>query len=463
MADVPRLDQRRGISDRQTLARIPTVAPIVGTSEPRICEQSCFDVCFEAPGTLTLKDILADDDHAKRLRHVAAVLRQLPGWWARFGAGFVPMPADIVFENEQPFLMGIPSLGWWPRFESLIESNARLSFLAPEIVRGNSHLVLERNLDIYACGMAALFSLYHVPMPGSPWELLEQAAANLISEGQLMISRLPFWMERAKPHEQACRLIRAALSPDPRLRGEVDTIRIAEALERLAQYVDPTRIVRDLRASGAAEPALHMVTDICLHENRQDILILGAEIAGQDLGRPIEAIEFYERALGRGPGPTGLMSAQLKLLLENVPTVFIESLLGKDAGVGNRLDGIAWRDFHALPMAEKRHYADGAGVYFLVRRKYHQAATILYAHIYDESTFLWWEIERSLLYVAALLGLGEVDGAGTFLDGVRQSLTRLHAFPPQDPRHLSADKVGAFGSRIVALDAELQTRRKMRA
>jgi hypothetical protein len=61
-----------------------------------------------------------------------------------------------------------------------------------------------------------------------------------------------------------------------------------------------------------------------------------------------------------------------------------------------------------------------------------------------------------------LLGLGSLDNAAAFLDGVRQSLTRLHSFPPQDPRHLDASKVGVLGNRIIKLDQDLRVRRKAR-
>lgn len=329
-------------------------------------------------------------------------------------------------------------------------------YIAPEIIRGNNQLVRDRNLDLYACGMAALFALFQVNRGQSPWQLLELAAAGTLFRKDRVASRLPFWMDRVDHYSETCRQVSAALDPDPRQRGAVDPVLLAETIDLLADYTDPLKTVRELRQKKAGEQALQFIEDVCLRENYWELLAAAAEIAGQDLNRAVEGIDFYERAIQLRPHDRELMAAQLSLLLDNVPAVFIQALKDRAVGAGDRLDRMAWRDFHVLPETEQKRLARGAATYFMRRKKFTPAAEIIYRHLFDGDIFMWWEVDLALLYVHALAGLRKYGDAEKFLNGTRKSLSRLRAFPPGDPRALPEREIAALGGRIVELDRLLK-------
>ena len=440
IADVHTLDKRRCIAECVGRPRQAGVAPIVAAGEATLLQHQYYYVAFEVAGGTSLAHVLNDEDHELRLRRLAAVLRFLPDWWAKLGGGLVPTPSDIVFSERWPFLLALPLLGWWPRFEALVEDRERLAYVAPEIIRGNGQLVRDRNLDLYACGMAAFSALFQVNLDQSPWSLLEQAAASTLCRSDRTTQRLPFWMERADQYARTMQMLQSALNPDPRRRGTVDPLQLAAALEQLADYSDPMKLVQELRHRRAGEQALHLIEDICLRESRWDLLVAAAQISGDELGRPVEAIEFYERAIQLQPHNAELKSAQLSLLIDNMPAVFIQALKDQATDADSRLDDMVWRDFKTLSDSEQKRSANGVGSYYLLRERFSDAAGILYQHLFDGGTFMWWEVDRSLLYVKSLAGLQKYTDARSFLDTIRQALTRLRSFPPGDPRFLSDRK-----------------------
>ena len=128
---------------------------------------------------------------------------------------------------------------------------------------------------------------------------------------------------------------------------------------------------------------------------------------------------------------------------------------GDAAELSENVDLMVWRDYWMLPEPERRGFVVEAATFFMQRNKNDGAQRLLYGHIWQEGSFLWWEILPCLLYTETLLAEGRVADASLFLDGVRGSLNRMATFQPGDPRFLGEDDFVSYGNRMVHLDTQI--------
>ncbi|MBN1894612.1 hypothetical protein JW906_08955 [bacterium] len=484
--DVPTLAKRKEIDDRRGKPRQEGLAPVVETGQESVGSDIFFFVAYEIRGR-NLFELLLNADPQNRLFLMSRVLKALPNWWSNNGDVNFPMPTDIVFYQNWPFLLGLPSLGFWPRFETLIAEPARILFLAPEIVRGNRHLIRDRNIDIYLCAVTALQCLFTVNTGTDTFALLRKAAASTLFEKEHLTSRMPLWMDNVDVFPDILQMIRAALNPDPRIRAGVHLNEMAAKFEALAAYLDPLVVAEDLRSKKKFQKAVDFIEDVCLSESRYDLLMLGARIALEDLKHPLVAVELLERAIPSAPrGNIMAQRLQLAILLKHaMPTS--PPLSSKSVqDVGDKLDALTWRDFQALPRGEQDLLYMETAAHFVKRGKFVHAQQILHPHLFYTETdnagsplpqagdaapsagpgnFMWWEFQRTLLYAEALIGESwsqpaKSGEARKFLDGIKKALSTVADYPPGDPRRIDAAAVGQYGGRILQLEKMLAAKRK---
>ena len=157
--DVVALSKRLEIDVRKDWGSSKGLAPIVETGDVTVQGNLFFYAAYKTDGR-NLSHLLSDADPQSRLFLLSKVMSALPTWWESNGAMNCLMPTDIVFNQQWPMLLALPSLGLWPRFETLIAEPSRIPFLAPELVRGNRQLIRDRNIDLYGCGVMMLQCIF---------------------------------------------------------------------------------------------------------------------------------------------------------------------------------------------------------------------------------------------------------------------------------------------------------------
>jgi tetratricopeptide (TPR) repeat protein len=445
------LAQHHAIAQRIGLPFQARIAPMLETGNMQLEGADYVYVSYQAStGQLSLAEILRDADHRTRIAHVAEAIKTLPEWWQKVGEALLLLPADIVYHDQWPDLLALPPLGWWPRISSLLDEPARVAQLAPELIRGSHLLVSQRTIDIFAIGALGLHSLASFGVDAPAPVVLRHAASATLYDPSRSTSRVPGWVESFEEYRNARDGLRAAIDPDPRVRAEVRPTELAQLLTQLADSMDPLAAAHDLREQHRYSDALSLIETAAIHEVDPELLLLGARITASDLGQPIPALEWYERAIGLAPDRPDAYFEQMQILLH--PAVVAGLASGEpDEALGDRLDAMLWRDLGILPDEMRKMIIERVAWFFIERGKPQYAQHVLAPYLWQENDFQWWEISLSLAYGEALARAGRGAEAMGFLDGVRQSLMRVRSFPPDDPRFLDPDVGDEYEERLNAL------------
>jgi tetratricopeptide (TPR) repeat protein len=453
--DIPTLTQRRAVADRVSLPRQSKIAPVVDAGDTRISGDLYYYVSYEMPNTRTLSDLLEDPDNGSRLALISRVVSALPEWWQKIAEGILPMPADIVFaEYQWPTLLALPpDTGWWPRIETLIAEPERIWFIAPEMVRGSLLKFNYRAVDVYACAVMA-FRCFFSHDPGQRAEvLLRKAASGTLFELKKQTARIPSWFQALAPFQTTCQSILTGLSLDPRERANVSLSGLAAGLSTLTLYTDSLKAADAYHAEGRNEEAVALLQEASLTDERPELCLVAALIAHEHLCDPVRAIEFYERAVSRGAGQQAFRG-QLRVLVESIDTT--QALRQGGAEIRERLDGMVLRDFGALPRHEQSQIVLDVANYLMIAANYLQARQVLYPHLYEGRTHLWWEFDRNLLYAEALIKEGETREASLFLGGINSRLSEVGRYQAGDPRRLADDVFGRYVQKLAHLNQQLK-------
>ena len=188
------------------------------------------------------------------------------------------------------------------------------------------------------------------------------------------------------------------------------------------------KAAQEYRERGQLDQAISFASAVSQTENGDDddLVMMAARIAAADLGRTAYALEQYERVIAAAPSRLEAYREQLHPPRQEWSQELSEN--GDAAELSENVDLMVWRDYWMLPEPERRGFVVEAATFFMQRKKNDGAQRLLFAHIWQEGTFLWWEILPCLLYTETLLAEGRVADASLFLDGVRGSLHRMATF-----------------------------------
>ena len=437
--DAP-LERRHDLRSWCAKPRQPGIAPITAVDHCRINGHDYCYVRYEIAPAYTLADGLAESDRVLRLSLSARALRALPAWWDKLYAGFLPMPAEIVFpgRSRDPWLLGQPfrSSPHLPELETVMTEPMRVWYLAPELLRGNQHAIQGDNLDRYALGMALWQCFYTLPDPAKvagnvPIRQLLAALHGTMTNPSRQRSDMPYWLDRVHDTKKAIDGIHRLLAPDPHVRAAINVRHLAESLESCCLHMDPTAAVEWLLNNSKVQEAYDLLQDVLLERDDYELLVLAGDIAGKFLHRHLEAAELYEKAIEREPNePVANVSQFIALLqgqdaLARAGARASPELLNAIAKVDLRLV----RNFERMSPGCQEKYEAAFARHLVKRDKCQEATHFIYPRLVDAQPDIWWKFDLALAYIEAFIGLQFWDQAQQQIDYTRFKLIEAIQVP----------------------------------
>jgi hypothetical protein len=239
-----------------------------------------------------------------------------------------------------------------------------------------------------------------------------------------------------------------AVHADPRVRGPIQPRDLASQLAALADHMDPLVLASELRQQRRFLEALVVIEGASRSERNLDLAMLAADLTASDLNRPMSAIEWYERVITNDRFHMDAHFQQLHVLLHPEILSFVANGAGE---VADKLELMLWRDFTELPPDTQKEVVAGVATFYTARSKAQVAQHLLQPYLYQDGTFVWWEIPVSLSYGEALAAAGRLGEASAFLAGVGGSLDRLRTFRPGDPRFVEEEAIDEYQQRLTFL------------
>ena len=404
----------------------------------------------------TLAEALTDPEASRRINYAARVLRALPGWWQQLWSPLLLMPTDIVFaQNGQTFMLPFPK-GPLPQVEQIFDAPDRILYLAPELVRGTVMGTWE-NLDRYALGVALLQCFGRISLPAEASEHLLDAARGDILAPRRVVSRLPFWLERLAATQQALAQVRRLVAPEPAVRQAVDLKRLADRLQKWQEQMNPLTAARELRDADQVLEAFDFLQQTLLTQESYELLLLAGQLAGKYLKRPLEAIDFLERAIIKEPDRPEAYEEQFRVIAAGRHHRQLCLLIDSNNPRKAQIDALLLRDFDKLPPERQQSQQLAKASYLLWRQRFEEAAKFIYPLIVRtgnrDNTLEWWKFGLNLAYGEALLGLGKLQDAQRYLQVIRDGLAWA-----RDNANIDIDEYQNHHQTLADLTARLNAR-----
>ncbi len=413
-----------------------------------------FYVRYDIRFARSLAEVLAQGDPLARLDHVIVVFYRMVDWWNDLGReGLLPMPADIVFdEHRQPFLLPAP---FWrfPDAEAVLTEPMRGLYLAPEYVRGRGLAGRDLNLDRYALGVLALSAFRQLPAASDGGSVLQRAANGTLWHQDGLESTLPFWLQMLTATAEAEDAIRQLLAADIRTRSAVDPLSLATRLREFQTRMAPRHAIEELLETGRIQQASALFQHVLLIDDSYEILLVGARVARAS-GRPLDAVDLYEKAITHAPQRTDAYRGQFDVLTSAECRLKVQRLIDQDPDVGRMVDERVWRDFKKIEPGDPVNQAEVALAEHMLWRGQAAAATqFAYARLFDQDArYLWWKFPMRFQYVMALIAAGHGSHARRELDNIRSTLLWAH-----DQHRLEPDAIHYYGEEAQTLEILLRS------
>jgi hypothetical protein len=372
-----------------------------------------------------------------RLDVAIALLTSFPGWSATVGGGFLPSPADLVLMPDgTPCLLPMPARPE-PDIRVVLDEPVLAWHLAPELLRGLEAGSPEA-ADRYALGMTAM-RLFGRPEPCPAAELLPRLATGTALQTPGLHGLLPFWMQRLEMSQRLRAGIEQLLDPDPAARLSVDLGALATQLAGLREWTDPRRAVIWLRGANRHATAHAVLLDALLDADEPyELLLDGAELVADALGRPLEAVQLLERAITVDPARPTAYERQLYLLLGILGTGELDlapSAAQRHDATSARLDDVVERDFERLPPEYQNTVEEQVAWHLLRRGRYERALRLIRPRLMEDGAWRWWRFGLNIAYATALLQVGRVHDAADMAARIRERLERARvdrSMPPSE-------------------------------
>lgn len=433
----------------------PGIARIAEASQRP--EDRTYVIRYQVPAARPLTDQLDDAVPLARLDATIALLTAFPGWAAAVGGGFLPSPADLVLTADgAPCLLPMPARPE-PDIRVVLAEPVLAWHLAPELLRGLDAGSPDA-ADRYALGMTAM-RLFGRPEPCLAAELLLRLATGTALQSPGLHSSLPFWMQRLDLRRRLQDGIEPLLDPDPAARVAVDLGALAARLAGLRPWTEPRRAVIRLRGANRNADAYAVLLDALLEEDEPyELLLDGAELAADALGRPLEAVQLLERAITMYPAQPTAYERQLYLLLGILRTSELDlapSAARRDDSTRARLDDLVERDFERLPPEHQNTVELQVARHLLRRGRYERTLRLIRPRLMEDGRWRWWRFGLNIAYATALLQVGRIDDAVDMAARIRDRLEQARVDRSLPPSELA-------GSELELTELEERLRRQGR-
>jgi len=428
----PARQEIRGWVDRPARPGIARIADAGQRAEDRT-----YVIRYQVQDAQPLTEQLDDCTPLARLDAAIALLTAFPGWAAAVGDGFLPSPADVVLTADGvPCLLPMPSRPG-PDVRTLLAEPELAWHLAPELLRGRPAGSPEA-ADRYALGMTTM-RLFGQPEPCLAAELLLRVATGTALEVPGLHSSLPFWMQRLDMRQHLQAGIDKLLDRDPAARVAVDLRTLATHLAGLREWTEPRRAVIRLRGANRHADAYAVLLDALLEvEEPYELLLDGAALAADALGRPLEAVDLLERAITRHPDRPTAYERQIYVLLGVLGTGELDvapPAMRRHGSTRARLDDLVERDFERLPPEHQNAVELLVARHLLRRGRYERALQLIHPRLTRDGNWRWWRFGLNIAYATALLRVGRVDDAAAMASRIRDRLEHARvdgSMPPSD-------------------------------
>lgn len=389
-------------------------------------------------------ECIADADATVRLRSAVAAVRALSKWWGAVSPPLLPLPADIVVaEDGTVRVLWIP-LSHLPDARTAFAAPERILYLPPELLRSAANVTWDATtwqaVDRYAIGVSLLGCYCELPSVQRPELAMFRAGTGSLFQRLSPRTDLPPWLERFTTHRNTISLVRRLTSPALGTRLNVDLDQLAARLEKSLVLFDPRTAVAWLRDRAQPQEALQLLQELFPltetlgidAERQYDLLCLAGELCAKYLRCPLDAIDYYERAIDSTNVRPEAFQEQLRVIASSRHHATLETMLESNSTVATELDMKLWRNYRFLARDRMTH-ADNeddemndrlVARYALWRGQYDIARDFIYPRLTDEDgTYIWWDFDLNLAYVRAFLGLE--NGDGTNLGLASQQLQRI--------------------------------------
>jgi tetratricopeptide (TPR) repeat protein len=391
--------------------------------------QLVFSYAANEPGQ-TLAELITSGEPAERLRGAACLVRALSQWWLAFSPPVFPLPADIVISDDgQARLLAIPR-SELPNIQAVFARPQRLLYLAPEMLRSATNIAWDtaswQAMDSYAVGVCLLACFCELPSISQVESTLFRCATGSIFSKPTLRADFPAWLEQFPHHRNTLNLIRRLISRDPASRMSVDLKHLPHQLEQLREMFDPRTAVAWLRDQAKPKEALKLLQELLARavspdgetQQQYDLLCLAGELCARFLHQPLEAIDYFERAIGLDPVRHEAHREQLRIIAGARHHRALATLLDSHSSVSDEIDAKLWRNYAAL-FGNRTTYGNGdteqmddrlVASYVIWRRQFALARDFIYPRLFDdEQNYIWWDFDLGLAYVQSFFGLASED------------------------------------------------------
>ncbi len=429
----------------------------------------------------TLAELIAEGDPTRRLKACAACLRRLPDWRRALATPLWSMPADIVVSPEgDARWLWIPR-GMLPGAREVFQDACRLPYLAPEYVRnagvGSWDAAAWEACDRFALGACLLECFYQFPPARDAAAALPRAAAGTMFSRLVPRADLPPWLAQFSDYANTLAPAKRLCSPDRANRSGVDLQALAQKLDQSLDLFDPHRAASMLRDRAKPQEALQLLQDVFPRAaalsvdaaKQYDLLCLAGELCAQFLQVPLDAVDFFERAIVLDPERDTAYREQFGVIARARHHASLSAMIENRPADAVAIDVKFWRNYRFLRGTEVCRGEDEetreidrlTARYALWRRQFDVARDFIYPRLFTaDGTYAWWDIEFNLSYVESFLGLetgngAQLDKASEQLQLIKNGLAHLQQQWEQLPEQFDPGRM--YGEEIADLEYHIFT------
>lgn len=453
--DYATLDRKEAMLNMIEQPRKMGIIPTVAARQDEVAGEEFYIVRYEAAPNLSFLKILEDSDPIKCLEYGIKVVRALTDWrGCRYISKFLT-PVDIFFIDNLPYLAAMPDWGI-PEIEVILQNPQLAMYLPPQLIRGKESYTWKNNCDLYSLGVALLQIFYRLSLKLKPEVILAKIAnASIFSEDSLE-SNLPFWTQRVEAFQDAKALIHRVVHRDLKIRAAIDPANLSNQLNEYKQKMDPMVAIKELRSSGKFEDAFNLLQDVLLDQGSYELLMLAGEIAFKDLARPLESIDWYERAIEKYPLGKEAYKKQFNVIVSLKTVVGILTLFEERQTANEQLDKMIRRDFKNMDAEEQKNHEVQMAKHFIWRKQFNEASYFIHPRIIQNEKHLWWKFEMNLLYTETLVGLKRFSEAQKFLAFIRDKLKYV-----QQNKSLEPNEIFRMGTMLSDIEVQLYEKKRL--
>lgn len=422
---------------RQTLRQWADSGSIPGLARVTHCWQD-----QSLPGYYVIRYEIEDfcETFAERLKRgdpvagvdaVLAVCDKVDGWWEKLFKPLLPMPADIAFSSTgDAYLLPVP-FSRLPDIHCILADGRRALYLSPQFLRSQVTDDGWNDVDLHAIGIA-LLECFFEPTQLVPNDALLHSAIGEPTFTEDWKPSVPFWLYRAQAARETVQLARRMLQHDRERRGQLTLDEIRNLLAICRSRMEPEAALHDVRKKETVIAAFALLRDMLLEDESYDLCVKGGELAGE-MHRPLEAIDYYERAIKRDETAVDAYLKQFELIIEASKLEYgpLHDLYERNIELAKYLDHKAWRDFDQIeksaPTMARRLELDNS-MHLLWRGRqlttfFTSAAEFIRPRLFDQKNkYLPWKFRLNLAYAEALAGQGRLAEALQHAGTVRRSI-----------------------------------------